>query len=439
MSLINDGINWVRTGNGLLPPGVPVPVISGTTISAVDPTVKSITQLDNGGVVIANGTLAEILQSYQAITNLIPSNYVTLANAIRATLRGASNTRIPFIGDSTTAGVCETGKVAQVLTAWPAQVAAALTAQVVHAGHQSHYGVQADVYNTPYTAMNAVDPRTTDLPAAWTRFAPPGTFGWGALSNNTTVDPITYTPNVPTDTFDVYYIDLAAGNTNLFTIKAGATVVATAPASGNTGLIRKLTATATLGSNVWSIVNAATMGNGTYIVGWEAYNSAVKEVICSNVAFNGGFIDDWLSIGNTSSWGALNVLTSGVTKFDAVVLDFGINHWVNRPTLSATFQASLDSTVATLLAASVPVIFVTPNPSPVASATKAVQDLHVAAIYTVAIKYGIAVIDVYNKWGGTTALGLANSWHVNASDLHPTKAGYGAKAGYFANFIKAIL
>ncbi|MCK9622158.1 MAG: hypothetical protein M0R47_16680 [Methylobacter sp.] len=365
------------------------------------------------------------------------TKYTRLTNAIRNTIAGVSNTRILFAGDSTTAGVT-TDSLNSIPNSFATRLSEILTNSVAPAGWQSHYGTAND--NTNGLALHASDNRLLDLPAGWATFSPGTGICGASITNASNTNPITFTPATNTDTLDVYYID-AGATYNQFEIKVGATVIGTATPSGSNS-VKKLTGSTTLGANTYTIQRGATGAGGMIIVGFEAYDSAKKEISLINTGIGGSFLKTWLAKTPTQFWDALRILTDAgsAAKFDAVVLGYGINHWANSATNSAAdFGVQLDLVASYLAAANIPLIIKTPAPSPTSVASYALQKTYVDEIYKTAATYGLLVVDTFNVWNSDFSAAYANGWMTAIGDVHPSKLGYMVEAGYLADAIKYIL
>lgn len=411
--------------------------------------------------------------SPSGLYNVIKSNYVNLSNSIKQTLNNQKRTRIFYFGDSTSAGLNPlTGWTNAYQVSVPTQIAQALKAQVCNAGYQSHYGPAVDVYsggtNWVFYGGSHTDQRITDYGGSWGQFIVGQAFCDRFALSNVATDSITFTPNIagnagiPTNTIDFSYLDLAGYDP--FTIYVNGTLKATASIVGN-NTTKKVTATSGTIASIGNVYKMQKTTTGTtLILGYEAYDSNNAEIslincslgstVLSTQTVNSFTYHGYVYPPTPNTWYmGLNPILNGVNSSnpssiipDAVVISYGINFWDNLNDLPATlFQTQLDSVVAAFLNVygvtgntSVPVVLITPPPSPVANASVSVQQAYIAVFYLISQKYGIALIDAWGNMGGTNVQAVANSW-MSPSDVHPYPVGYGIIAGLFVNFIKMIL
>ncbi len=436
-----------------------------------------------------------------AIKNLNIKNYTQLANSIRKTIIGLSNTRILFVGDSTTTGTggnpLGNNLVAHSHTK---RFTDGLIAIGINASNQSYYGtdrlgsglnvvpitlsdnrvsigVKTDISalvsgsnyvittlgtgnwlsigatkllvgemfiknSVAYSGTGSANEYTLnhkDSMQGWQHFSTG--IGGGLITNNSTVSPITFTPTIKTDTLIVYYLDNSGYDP--FTVKVGAGVIGTATISGSSSIKSLVAKTGNLAElNTYTIQRSGNGGN-LIIVGFEAIDSAKKEVSIINAGQGGSFLTTSFALASTSYWNSLSAITAGAAKFDAVVIDFGINHWDNYKTSNPNlFETAMNLAVSTITAAAIPIILVAPQVVPVTtgpdSPAIATQQLYIDAIYRTAATYGLAVIDLFNTWGTYSDIN-SNGWNGYNGDVHPSAVGYQVKSAYFTDFIQQII
>jgi len=404
----------------------------GDGISFIPSSIKS-------GAVKFHGNLATLKEQYR-----------TLANAIRATLNGTANTRILLNGDSTTLGSGELSTL-QVPNSYVHRAAEIINKRIVKGGWQSNYG---SIVGGPTFTFSTQDTRLLDYPAGWSTFDL-GTVGnntnkgrsiGGSLAyNNTTTNPITFTPSAVTDTLDVYYVDVGAGY-NTFSVKVGGVQIGALAAPTGSASIKKLSVSTGVAAalNTYTIQREVT-GTGAMIVGFEAYNSAEKEITFVNAGCGGTFIDTNLAQTTTATYyTALKMLTDATStvKFNAVCINFGINHWLNSTAQTAVnFESSLNYAVSTLVTAGIPVVLFIPPKSGLTVGSPLVTDAimqgYVDAIYRTATTYSLAVIDIYSKFGSNATAKTLGYMHTD--NVHITNVGYSKIASYFADFINYLV
>ena len=109
----------------------------------------------------------------------------------------------------------------------------------------------------------------------------------------------------------------------------------------------------------------------------------------------------------------------------------------------ANYQAALDDTCLKALnfgKKPIPVALMTFPPSNFASyawANPAIAQLYVNAIYTIAQKYGIAVIDVWGDFGKAYSVALANGWFTG-DPVHENQAGSNEMGRLMATFLTLL-
>ncbi|WP_446807959.1 hypothetical protein ACH50O_11630 [Methylomonas sp. 2BW1-5-20] len=385
-------------------------------------------------------------------TGVVPgvmSNYVSLANCIRRTIAGVSNTRILVCGDSRAAGETDIDTNA-ISRSFLVRLAELLNNGLCAAGWQSHYGTsnRNDNGNGASVAMTYSDARITNIGSGWSAFDQ-GTGICGSVINNasTIFGLCNFAPTVVTDTIDVFYIDGGAGY-DPFNIKLqdGTIIGSAAPNGVANGLpsgtsIKKATGLASLGSNVYVPAARAGSGSNAIIVGWECYDSSKKQILLSNAGIGGTYVDSWLAKNPSQAWHALRALTdpSSAVKFDAVILDYGTNHWLGYPAKTPDdFYIKTLLAVDKLRTANIPVIIHIPGPS--AKVTKPIefQRLFVDKLYLIAKAYGLLVVDSFSAWGSHENA-FSNDWMSTSVNPHESVTGYALKAQYFFNAIEYLL
>ena len=208
------------------------------------------------------------------VFNYNPANYKNFRKALGNTLSGQASTalRVLCIGDSTTLGSNGVTATNAVQNSWVRRLADLLTKQGIQSGWQNNFGDHTAASSG--STIQLIDPRVTAIPAGWSTddsgalTLTPGPGGWN-FYNQTTTNPFTFTPTVQTDTCDVYYFD--GSGYDPFLVKSGAAGVTTCSTGGTatigaTNVVRKLTSTFTLGSNVWTIQRAGT-GTTLFLMG----------------------------------------------------------------------------------------------------------------------------------------------------------------------------
>ena len=360
----------------------------------------------------------------KSIKNFAPKNYPLTRKAMGT--QAASGTSFPVlcIGDSTTQGYDGTlaGCVAR---SWVRRLADALTAKGIKAGWQNFLGDHRSDSQT--STIQAVDTRVTAVPSGWSLASGSGIIpgpGGQYWINGSNINPITFTPTVNTDTCEWLYYNVS-GYDNLL-IKSGVAGVLT-PTTGGTvtmgalNLIKKATATYTLGANVWTIQKQNANSTTAIIAGCSAYNSTLPEISLWNLGC-GGQTTSYFN-GTTQFWDTLSAMTATGTGFAAplAIITLGINDW-NVGTTQASMTTSLTAIVTALQAAGTEVLLVVPVPSVIAIASLTAQAAIQSAIVSVALAKDCAYIDLTERWI-SGAIAQPRGYYGDAQ-LHPSAFGY---------------
>lgn len=357
-----------------------------------------------------------------------PSKYTRSRAAFKALQAGLSSMKVGCIGDSTQAGAYALGNGTPVAgnraVSHIAYFATAMNMAGVPAIDASFVGDQNVTLNAGTIAT--YDPRVT-LGVGWGT-STVNTAGGFAIFNNSTVNALTFLPNEPVDTFDVYY---ATNNTGLgqFTVSRSGDTTSGVIDSNVAAGVGKLTFTGTLGNTAALSIQRNGTGAGVYIIAIDAYNSAEKSMRCLNIGWNGGKVSDW----NTAVTAFDPLPAVKALACDFYILTTGVNEWNNAVPV-ATYQSTLDSYVASLLAVG-DVMLATGYPSQNTSFTIGVQKPYIDAIYAVGAKYGLAINDV---WRRVRNWERANSLGYYSNNLHPNKTLYEQKAYADAACVRAI-
>jgi lysophospholipase L1-like esterase len=368
------------------------------------------------------------------IYNYIPNNYKNLRLALSNAKIGITTCFGMFLGDSTTQG--SSGSIAAMKpNSYVTRLKDLLNGVGILANSENWMGsAGADQQGT---TLPVIDPRVA-LGAGWGIFIQGG-IGGSLYRNNSNVNAITFTPTVPTDTCDVYYLDGAPAVTyDAISIKtgvdgtvaaaSGGTVVATA-----TYQVRKATAVApSLISNVWTVQKNNANGNTLAIVGMSAYNNTAKSVNLLNCGVGGRKLDYFLDRAN--NWNANVTLEQATVKPNFVIINLGINDWLQGSSVVA-FQANLNALVLQLLTQGTDVILVTPVPTANSLIPTAVQNQYIQCYYNTSLQFGVALVDVWQKWQSPDPLGIA--WYGDTT-IHPKPVGYQDVAKTIFNLFSII-
>jgi lysophospholipase L1-like esterase len=321
--------------------------------------------------------------------------------------RGISNAKLAFVGDSTTAGTGSSGTTGKLrVNSYPAQISAMFTAYGITGGLENVFGTAnstVSTYNDKVQLLNGSVVTAGNL-----------SIGGGLHQLTASTHTFAFTPAATCDTFDVYHVKTGGTGTSTINLDGGGTL-ATVTGFISGGGVVKTTVSGTLAAHTLNVVWSA----GTnYVLGVDAYNSAVKQVSCWNLGASGATA---AQIASTSTgYASKNGLATLAP--DMTVICIAINDW-NVPTDITTWKATMQSIIDTALISG-DVMLVTPVPSGNAT-TLAVQRTFVDATYTLAADNAIRVVDIWKRWGSYTS---GNAVGFYNDTLHPSGIGYADKA-----------
>lgn len=376
---------------------------------------------------------------------------------------GSQRVNVVGIGDSIMAGQNSTDIM--VDSFWAKLRAGVLAANGSKLGGD-HYGL---LYSFYYGLPTATYPIVVSGTGADNAGYYAG-FNYANFGGQTTQTPnIRCTPPYQVTAFDIWYIDYSTGTWN-YNVDGGAntTVNCTGPGTGAGCIVKKVSITGlTLGTHTLNINTTSSGSNTCNILGVTAYVGTTG--LCfANMAFPGmgiftgqqahnalndstQFPPGRLALyqgyqGTTAAPTALSGL-GFPTQPDLALLTLGVND-ANQGVTRAQFRDALDGLVWSLRfgkndACSIVIMAPWTTDGVLTTATTvADQDytLNVAynyrdiqaAMVEVAQVHGCAYVDIHSAFGRQP---VANGWIHNASDIHPTPAGYLK----MANLINSIL
>lgn len=335
--------------------------------------------------------------------NLDPALNQKLLMAIGKVRRGTQNAKILCVGDSTTRGVGASAGTAAFLNGYPPQLAAQLTAAGLTAGSQN-------VFGSGNVTLTSSDSRIGLLNGA-TQGAVNTTLGGAMFQLTAATHTFAFTPTANCDTFDIYSVK--TGGTGSFTINLdGGATAATVSGVTTPSTIVKTTVTGTLAAHTLNCVWAS---GTTYVIGVDAYNSAVKQLSIWNLGASGAKSTDLADTAVT--YGELSAISFYAP--DLTIIDCGINDWANGTGVS-TYVTSMQAFI-TAAKASGDVWIMTPPPSSTASTAINVQKPYVDAMYRLADANGCSLIPVWNRFGSYAIRNAAGAYF---DTLHPNGLGY---------------
>jgi hypothetical protein len=350
------------------------------------------------------------------------TNGITMANTstFRDTYRaGLRNTRVAFIGDSTTRGQSTGGGTSQAVNSWPMQLSTLLNAAGINAGANNVWG-DGGSWGLGQTIANfkTGDSRVTST-GAWAlgSVLSAGGNNFGSASAGT----MTFTPQTNCDTCQVIWRDGAAGRDWDFAVDGGAATNVL-----STGATQFKIETFALGSLAPHTVTLSWDLGTIHILGINCYNSTRKELSLWNWGICGG--TSLNLINNTDAVvGRLAILAHASLKPDLAFIEGGIiNDWRTSVAI-ATSKSQITTLVTTAKANGTNVILcVPPVDTGVAGAT-ANQAAYVAAMYEIAAEQSVGIINFRE-------ISIANS-----DTVHPTAAGYLSMATLARKVLQQIL
>jgi lysophospholipase L1-like esterase len=347
----------------------------------------------------------------------ISAPYLKWRTAVANVRRGVSNAKLAFIGDSTTAGTGSSITAGKLrLNSHPSQIAAMFTSYGIPGGLENVFGTAAiavATYNDKVTLANGATVTAGNL-----------TLGGGIHQLTASTHTFTYTPATNCDTYDVYHIKTGGTGTSTINIAGGGTL-ATVTGTLTGGGVVKTTVTGTLGLGPLNVV----WSSGTnYVLGVDAYNSAIKQVSCWNMGASGAKADQIASTSNGyTSRSALATLAP-----DMSVIDVGINDWV-AGTAMTSFRTSIQQIIDTARISG-DAMLVVPVPSGDGTLLSS-QRAYADTIQSIAADNGLRCVDMLVRWGSYSS---ANGAGFYNDTLHPTGIGYADKAAAIFRALEEI-
>lgn len=348
-----------------------------------------------------------------SIFNFNRAKYQKSRAAFAATRLGTANTKVAFVGMSTTRGLNASFAGSPVV-----QAAKRLKALGYSVGSEALFGGGGNTN----LITNAFDSRVQ--PGSWIQDA--GVQGLGGGYIKTSTGTFAFTPTVQVDTFDTFYARNPSTNGQFsMNINGGS---ATAVDARGVAAILSAQKTATLGNNTLNLVQT---GGQPYVAGIHAYNSAVKEVTLMNMGRSGMASADLIS--------TLNPPFDIITALPAIAphlvfLECDINDWINGVSL-ATYKSNLQSFITTIKP-SIDIVLYTGNPTDPAVIPAATQQTYIDALYDLSQTNDLGLLDFYVSyapWATFVAAGMTSD------AIHPSTVGYADKGIGIAEFLRKIM
>lgn len=329
--------------------------------------------------------------------------------ALAAQKAGVRNAKIAFVGDSTTAGQ---DAVISPQTERRRKSVAAQLASLFRADGR------ASMAESSFAKNGLTDPN--DLSDA--RFVTTGTLGSSGLGIpggglhvlDSIDDKLSFTPDFPVDTFDIYYVSPGSG-TNTFTADVdGGAPLGTFNPGGASLAIRKSTVTTTLGLHK---LNINWLAGSVRIAGIEGYNSAQKQISCWNFGISGAYTGQWADVSQPSS--RLRGVVEGYVP-DLVVISLGINDWRFSRTLSE-YENNLNAFITRCNNAGIDVMGETPFWDNSSTGLAAQQADYIQKARDVFISLDKAIVDTAARWVSFSASSALGRY---SDAVHNSQAGH---------------
>jgi lysophospholipase L1-like esterase len=364
-------------------------------MSVAETSTDSDVTLSLGGYMPAV-TTALGAQYYDRVSNIYgmrPDRYRRTRAKLAAAKAGLGLCKIACVGDSTTEGRQSSGRST---ASYPIRLQKMLS--------DLGYPIAGDGMILPGKAGISQDERWTSI-GTWTfqinaANPPNGEF----LGPHDTTSALVCSPILPFTAFDVYGNDTGAFQ---YSTDGGSTWTNVAAGSLGSTLSKKLTVTGLTNATRTIQIKNTTAAN---IMGIACY--AASGITVSNFGCSGLLSASWIDTA-TTFYTLVNVLT----KFapDVIVYNIGINDGLNGPVAGATLQANIAAFAAMFPNADI--FLAVPVPISDSTSGRYHQD-----IYTVADSLGIAVLDLFDRWG---SYATANTYGLESGDgTHPGDAGY---------------
>lgn len=267
----------------------------------------------------------------------------------------------------------------------------------------------------------AYDPRMQ--PTGSASIGTQGTVGGFMFQLNGASQAWTFLPYGQVDTFDVYYMaDTATGSVVLS--RTGDTSSAdtpTANAGGNA--LKKMTFTGALGNSAGLTITQGSNTAFVFIIGIDAYNSAVPSIRC----WHNGYCNGTSATISSTSYPCASLSALIALAPDLVYLcsdgcnDGRTGGGAGGNVSVAQFTINNQKIIDACTAAGIAVVMTTGFPYQVSQATYALQKQYADANRSLAALNGLRLNDCFQK---DVSWELQNSLGFQSDNLHRTAAGY---------------
>lgn len=341
--------------------------------------------------------------------------------AVGAVKSNVRNAKILCIGDSITSGAYSAGSDWKALS-WCNQLAKMLLVSGVPSYSDSFLGF------SDYSK----DSRLV-LTAPWVPISvgTDTTIGGNYLFSTSagTATGLSFTPLNNVDTFKFWTIQIGGAGIMAYNLNGGAN--STINLNGATALVSG-TITGTLGSNTINFSRSS--GGNSFLVGIEAWNSAISSVQIINCGWDGSTTTNWNNKNTAYAPGQFATIGADLT-----IIMLGINNIlpINGPLSVAVTSSDIQALITSGLTTG-DVLLVCENPAVVASTQSlANQTLYWNAVKNLAVTANLAVVSIFDRWVSYEYSNPLGYYYAAAypGNLHPTALGYSDIAQAIFNVI----
>lgn len=252
------------------------------------------------------------------------------------------------------------------------------------------------------------------------------TLGGGlfALENQSTSETLSFTPDTAVDTFKVYYA--TTPYSAVFSIDIDGGTPTNIDSNGSSG-IASATITDTLGTHTLNIKYVSGASKNVYIVGIEAYNSAIPDISIMNAGREGAKSVDFTSAGY--GWAPFNVLPTAGQSL-TIFSTLGIND-MNGSVSAADYKTNMHNLVVQAKTSGGDVILVTPNWNYYYD-----MSAYIAKLKEIADEDDVCLIDTEQRWVSYAASQTFQFMRASGTEpVHPSLKGYADEAVAIYNVI----
>lgn len=330
-------------------------------------------------------------------------------------LNGERNAKLAILGSSSITGYGAAGGgygAGGRTKNFVSKLTAAINSYLAPASSHSVFGSAGN----DATSTATFDPRLT-FGSGWgtADFFDDKPLGRTYFTNTTTTNAMTFTPEAPVDSFEVYYRASASTGTFALSVDGGAALATIGPNAGG-AIFTSRPITTTLGMHTLSIA-LTTVDGGIQIHGIRAWDSTKKQI----EVFQWGH-PTWKA-SDAIEKSTLIACRNAIPKYepDLCVIAFAPNSWMTAQDM-AVFKSSNQTLIDVCKAANSDVILMSGAPTAVVNTSRETQRRYVDAYAELAAANGLLFIDLWRQslsYEEATALGLTAN-----DQIHQAGAGY---------------